>query len=492
MDNDNNNNNKIQKIKSSDIQFPNDRGPLFEGTYEFDLLIKPPHTFYWNTNWITHKFHSLYTSNYTNLMEHGLPKQYTSLHLMGDDVSLNEIYIVCSKYKIDLLVVENMPSDGIFDESIMTPLEIKNQPSTFITRNKVNLAFINHTMPDLKHLYVFKLTTPARKKTSEFVCKKNIKGGGQQPPIPRYVIVFKKLETLSCVYASENLINVVVAPILKTIDIFSIIKGTKPMAINLLAELKDIQYLRLDSFLFETLNLTTNLSRLKRIQFYGELDETTSENKVNGRRFTEVLNNFHSIINKEEPGDIIIPMNLFSSEQIETISYMPKSLGVYSQDVNVQKYVEIFGDNLYIYGSRNIHQVLFVRNNIMYCNFNIYNRMNEWRQIYNYFITIKKITDVKICGEIVKQTGFEEMWPSTIYKNKGRQILYNFDKSELNITASTNDVDKIVNLIGGVKTSVQLIKSLVINTSGSSLNQIILSQILNNKKFSILNTIINK
>lgn len=185
-------------------------------------------------------------------------------------------------------------------------------------------------------------------------------------------------------------------------------------------------------------------------------------------------------------------MNLFSSEQIETISYMPKSLGVYSQDVNVQKYVEIFGDNLYIYGSRNIHQVLFVRNNIMYCNFNIYNRMNEWRQIYNYFITIKKITDVKICGEIVKQTGFEEMWPSTIYKNKGRQILYNFDKSELNITASTNDVDKIVNLIGGVKTSVQLIKSLVINTSGSSLNQIILSQILNNKKFSILNTIINK
>lgn len=518
---------RSKKINPKAIQYPNDRGPLFEGTYEFDLLVKPPYIFYWNTHWITHKFNSLYTTDYNNLIEHGLPKHYKSVYLLGDDLTLLEIYNVCKNYTIKLLVVDNMPCNGIFDKSSITALPKENQPKTFVSRNKANLNFINHILPNLKHLFVYKLTNPSRKKNIDFIYKNN-PSVRQQNADSSKVINFENLETLSCVYAIESILNTIEAPKLKTIDIYSIAKDFKQNGINLLKNLKDLQYLRLDSYLFDMLNFPTNTTRLQRIQFYGDLnsnkggvapknckntksdmvesddednDERNSSSEKNKSNYDDDKNlnqhererreKFHTKLNKEEPSDVVIPINLFTGEQIDKFAYTPKSLGVYSLDTNIYKYIDKFNDNLYIYGSRNIHQVLFVRNNILYCNFNIYNRMNEWRHLYNYFVKSKHIKGIDICGEIVKQTGFEEMWPSTIYKNKGRNIKYDLKLSQLNITASTNDVDKIISLISGVKNTVQLIKTLVINTSGSALNQIVLSQILNNKKFSILNTVIN-
>lgn len=496
---------------SAEIQLPNDRGPLFEGTCNFDLLVKPPGIFYWNSNWINNKFHSMYTANYNNLMANGLPKHYTSLYLLGDDLTLLEIYNTCSKFKIDLLLVDNMPAKGTFNKNEIKMLNLDRQPIVFISKNKINLKFIEYIMPDLKHLYIYKLTSPSAKKygmVTRSACKLkkrkkltledkmnvlNISDDNSDTTTEEYK--FNNLKSISCVYCTSSLLNSIIAPKLDTLDIYSIVNADKMENVDILKKnLNQLKFLRLDTKLLSSLNFEEDVgekdnletavaaNKIQRLQFYGQNDGL-----IDDKQKIE----FYTNINKIQPDDLILPLNMLTERDIDNLTWNPKSIGVYHMDIQINRFIDKFLNNLYIYGTRNIHQMAFYRNNTLYCNFNIYNRMNEWSIIYNIFVN-KKMENVKICSEIVKPNGLEEEWPSTIYTNKKRKIDYDFLNGILKITSSSSDLEKLLRLIDQIKLKVENINTLIINTNGANLNQNILRKMLKSRKYPIENIVFIK
>lgn len=397
------------------IEYPNDMGPLFANTYEYYARYMPPiHNWAWTDNIQA----SVAYMSYAALREHQTKLKLGIIYLSDAAPSFNHIIEICRMYNPSTLIVTSMP-DVQFKAGRDNMLNVNLR--TIVSRANVNFMFLANVFPDLRRIYAYALTTV-------------------QSPGPAE---FPKLQVLSAVHMqSSNILNMIVAPKLQSLDMYSVQDGDGTAPVNIPSS---VAILRIDARVKIADNLTKN--EFKLLQYYGAC------NNLNVDR-----------INEMKPFDLILAENSLTVKQIKELYKDMRSLGVYVNDKNLNDYIEKFKKVLTIYGAVNKHQKVTIRRSHMYCNFNIFSRMNVWENVFK----AQQWEYIQISKEIVKTNDLENVWPSYPSFNRSRMIRWR--DNTLFINSTCNNIETLYALVEKIKEHIEF-NALEIHIRGACLNE---------------------
>lgn len=396
-------------------------GPLFENTYEYYNKFLPPiHNWSWTDNIQS----SVAYMSYETLRQHQTKLKLKIIYLSDADPTFYQIMEVCRMYNPRALILTSMP-DATYVPSSGTNLTMNINLRTLVSRGNVNLFFIATVFPDIKHIYTYSLQS-------------NTSGDP---------VTLKRLELFSAAHVNHiGVLNLITAPQMTSLDIYSVAFGDGESRVVKIPS--SVLYLRLDA----NVNIDGDLknNKFKLLQFYGKRSSGEDLNVIE--------------LNRMSPMDLIIPVNGLNSSDIDRLYKTMRSLGVYVTDDNISKYMEKFPHVLNIYGVENKHQKATIRDSRLYCNFNIFSRLNVWSIVYK----SNTWKSVQISKEVIKTNNRENLWPSYVSFNRNRLI--RLEGQTLFITSTCHNMEGVYAMVKKVRDVVD-IKTLNIHLRGTCMNE---------------------
>lgn len=397
------------------IEYPNDMGPLFANTYEyFGKFIPPIH----NWSWTDNIQNSVAYMSYETLRQHQTKLKLKIIYLSDSNPTFHQIIEVCRMYNPRELIITSMPESNFVDSNNNINVGLQ----TIVSRGNINLRFLATVFPDVRHIYSYSF-------------------GLNERPDPA---TFKRLELLSASHVSNpRVLDLITAPKLKCLDMYSVAAGDEETVSLTIPS--TVRYLRIDAKVKINDNLEKNKFDL--LQYYGAC------NNLNFKR-----------VNEMAPTDLILGENSLSSEQINELYKTMRALGVYANDKNVAKYIDKFSNVLSIYGSINKHQKATIRGTHLYCNFNIFSRLDVWENVFK----SRTWKYIQISKEIVKTNNRENIWPSYPSFNRGRVIRWRNDTLFINTTC--HNMESVYALVKKIKDVIDF-GTLDIHIRGACMNE---------------------
>lgn len=441
---------------------PNQRGPLFNNTTDFnECFIPPKYDFYWHdTLPPSVQFISYGKAMSTNLID----VENTRVFYLSDiSIFPKQIANFYDRYKPIQLIINQIENDGdaqSYEKHEPCELEfliVRHQP------NSLSLELIAKCFPNLKKLFIVGLYDSTITKES----------------LP---ISFLNLVQLSCIWGVEQTLCKINAPNLESLDIFHVpacVTNEKneiqKIKVPILTQ-KSLVYLRCDARLYDEQMSNHNYILL---QFYGKNTNV------------KLSNDFVLGLNKSNCLDLIIPPNGLSVKQIKVLTPAKlRCLGIYINDKHIDEYLNKFKTNrivLLIYGYENPHQAAHIHNKVLRSNFNIIeiaaDKISDWWRLYERSDLFDAIS---IKSEIVKTRSEENQWPSYVNLNRTRSIF--LKHNNLTLSVSYNNIKSLYDLIETISNALKYkIKCVNLNINGSCMNEDVIRVALAPFRFDEIN-----
>lgn len=447
---------------SDPCQIPNNRGPLFNNTTNFnEYFIPTKHDFYWqDTLPSSVQFISYGRAMSTNLID----IENTRIFYLSDtSIFPKQIVDFYNKYKPIQLIINQIENDGDakssekHEQCDLEFLIVRHQP------NFLSLELIAECFPNLKKLFVVGLYDST-------ITEKSLP------------ISFLNLVRLSCIWGVEQTLCKIHAPNLESLDIYHMHNIStnerneiQKIKIPILTQ-QSLIYLRCDTRLYDEQMSKHNYILL---QFFGK------NNNV------KLSDDFVSGLNQSNCLDLIIPPNSLSVKQIKVLAPEKlRCLGIYINDEHIDEYLNKFkmnGKVLLIYGYENPHQAAHIHNKILKSNFNIIkfaaDKTFYWWKLYERSDLFDAIS---IKSEIVKTRSKENQWPGYVNLNRTRSIFLKHDS--LTLSVSYNNIKNIYDLIETIFNALKYkIKSVNLIINGSHMNEDVIRVALASFRFHEIN-----